>query len=111
MKVILRENTLVAVREKGDTSINATGWSPDGESILLYRIKNILNNNFDFNLIKTRMHKGRRSTQHCLRPAKKLINHIDDSKKIFVYNSSWDVRPANLDWNEYNRAEFNMDWL
>ena len=40
--------------------------------------------------------------------ARKLINNIEDSKKIWIYNSSWDTRPANLDWNEHGRAEFNV---
>jgi hypothetical protein len=108
MKLEFNDNTLTVIKEQGDPYPKASNWCPDAESVLLYHVKNILNKDYGFNLIKIRMWKDGHmvdNLQHYLRPAKR---NKDNSKNIFIYNPSWNICGAEEDFNKHGKTEFTI---
>ena len=108
MKLEIEGNTLTVIKEKGDPRPKSSGWCPDGESPLLYHVKNILNRDYGYNLAKVRMCKDGHlvsEEQHYLRPLKR---NKDNSKNIYIYNTHWCIHGAEEDFNRDGKAEFQI---
>ena len=88
---------IVVTREKGDKKFRDGGYA-DGESTLLYHLKNHLNK-MGYDLIKKRMYKDGHlvdDTQQYLRTRKATG---DPEKDIMIYSTFYAIRGANEDWN------------
>jgi len=103
MKVELKGNVCIVTRETGDPVFRNTGWGTpgnQGESRLLYHIKNILNAR-GYNLIKKRIQKDGHMMgdgyQQYLRTRK---SSGDPSKDIYIYNHNYAVRGIEVGFNE-----------
>jgi len=92
MKVIIRKNCVILKKEKGE-KIPTCNVNAKGESLLLHRLKKILNAR-GYDLIKKRMWRDGHlvdDMQQYLRTRKKTGN---PNRDIYIHNSCWAIEGA-----------------
>lgn len=92
------EGTITVFREKEDLKFYGIARAA-GESRFLYWLKNKLNNEFGFDLIKKRMyHDGHLvdEQQQYLRTRSEKSN----GPKVMIYNNHWAIRGLEEDFNK-----------
>jgi len=103
MKVEMKGNYCIVTREPGDPKFRNTGWGANGnqgESRLLYHLKNLLNS-MGYDLIKKRVQKdghmmGDQYMQY-LRTRKPSGN---PNKDIYIFNHRYAIQGAEVNFNE-----------
>jgi hypothetical protein len=98
MRIELTKSACIVTREQGDPKYYGD-FNAKGESNLLYAIKNKLNS-IGFDLIKKRMWKDGHMVSEMQQYIRTRKPTGDPDKDIMIYNTFWQIRGANDDFNK-----------
>jgi hypothetical protein len=105
-KITFGKTTLTVEREDGDPKFYGVQYAK-GESNFLYWLKNILNKEYGFDLIKKRMAKD----GHMMDDMQQYLRTRSPKSKcpqVMIWNGHWQIRGIEEDWNR-GTAILNVD--
>lgn len=107
MKIILKQNTCIIIREQGDPVFSGVK-NAAGESRLLYHVKQIINAAGEFDFIKKRMWKD----GHLVDDLQQYltIRHCKPDQLQYIYNDRWAIAGAEEPLNKTGRVDLVLVW-